>query len=145
MRGQLGWISRWPLAAKLFLPWIIGTGLWYAANPLMVMLGLMSRPETTTHLWQQSLLLGFGTYLAWESCLLVLLTLFLVNSYVYLGNYAFWASISTLANTLMSPLSWLPLRLGPLDLRAPLAIILVVGVAELGRAGLPWLFPRLPL
>jgi hypothetical protein len=142
---RLGWISRWPCLVKILLPLLAGTGLWYAAHPLIVSLGLMPRPASSSHLWQQALVMGLGTYLAWATCLVVLLGLYTINSYVYLGNYTIWTSINTAANAALRPFSWLPLRLGPVDLTAPLIIAASAWIIQVGQAGLLWLFQRVPM
>jgi hypothetical protein len=144
VRLQLGWVSRWPLAAKLLLPWLVGTALWYATNPLWIWLGIMPHPLSSAHRWQQAVVIGLGAYLVWRDFIVMLLSLYLLNSYVYLGNYSFWASVNAAARNLLRPMSWLPVRLGTFDFTAPVVIAIVIAVDQFGRTGLPWLYERLP-
>ncbi|HOW64973.1 MAG TPA: hypothetical protein P5186_17575 [Candidatus Paceibacterota bacterium] len=142
---QLGWIDRWPLTAKLLLPLISVTALWYFLNPVLVMADILPRPLSSTHLWQQALLMGIASYLAWRILIIPLLLLYVINNYVYLGNHPFWNSVNILATNLLRPLAWLPLRLGKLDLAAPLLIVLIFVAAEAGKANLPWVYQQLPI
>ena len=69
------------------------------------------------------------------------LALYVLNSYVYLGDFPFLNYVNTTTRGLLRPLRWLPLRIGRVDL-APLAgMALVLLAAELGRLGLARLQP----
>jgi uncharacterized protein YggT (Ycf19 family) len=142
---QLGWVDRWPRWVKLLLPLLGGGALWYAVNPLLVALEILPRPASPNHLLQQSLVMGLSTYLTWRYLILALLGLYVINSYVYLGNYPVWTSIHAAARNLLQPLAWLPLRIGSLDLIAPATMVLVFFLSRAGDLSLPWLFQRLPL
>jgi uncharacterized protein YggT (Ycf19 family) len=50
-----------------------------------------------------------------------------VSTYVYFGNAPFWKFITLTARNLLRPISWLPLRLGKLDL-APWIAVVIVGL-----------------
>ena len=69
------------------------------------------------------------------------LALYVLNSYVYLGDFAFLDFVNTTSHGLLRPLRRLPLRVGRVDL-APLAgMALVMLAAEYGRRGLGRLHP----
>jgi uncharacterized protein YggT (Ycf19 family) len=75
----------------------------------------------------------------------VVLLLHVVNSYLYLGNHAFWSFINATARNILAPLRWLPLRVGRVDLTPVVGIAVVLLGLGLGERGLTWLFSRLPL
>ena len=82
-------------------------------------------------------------YLTLKFLLLVLFTLHLVNSYVYLGEYSLWKFVNVATRELLRPVQWLPLRAGKIDF-APIAATVVVFVAaEFCQRGLTRLYERL--
>ena len=145
VRLHLGWVDSWPWPIKLLVPWIAIACFWYMANPGLVQLGMVATPRSTSHLWEQGLLVGAGSWLAWKYLVGGVLFLHVVNSYLYLGNWLIWAYITTTARQLMRPLAWMPLRLGQIDFVPVVAIALVFLIAELGQRGLTTLFGHLPL
>ena len=145
VRQHLGWVERWPAPLKILAPWLVVTGLWFAANPMLVRLGMTAAPRSPAHCWQQGAVIGAGTVLAWKNLIAVVLLLHVVNSYLYLGNHLFWSFINTTARNLLAPLRWLPLRVGRVDLTPIVGIAVVLLGLGLAERGLTWLFSRLPL
>lgn len=141
----LGWLDHWPVALKLLLPMMTGTLLWASLSPGFAWLGLIPSPQSAGHLWQQSLLLGVAAWLPWKILLLSLLAIYVVNSYIYLGRFAFLDFVSTTTRNLLRPLAFVPLRAGKIDLAPFVAVAAVVVVSELLERGLPALYRRLPL
>jgi uncharacterized protein YggT (Ycf19 family) len=68
----------------------------------------------------------------------------LLNTYVYLGNHPFWNYISQTGHRLLTPLKWLPLRLGKVELAPVVGMVLVLVLGELAERGLTLLYGRLP-
>jgi len=145
VRSHLGRVGRWPLAAKLLLPALSGTLLWALTLPGLVRMGIMSRPDSLAHFWEQALVLGLNSYLSWRLLITVVLALYLVNSYVYLGYSTFWGFINVTARNLLWPLSRWKLSWGKIDFIPLVGIGLVSLLAELAAYGLEALFGRLPL
>jgi len=50
-----------------------------------------------------SLVIGLGSYLVWKYIVAGVLTLHLVNSYVYLGNHPFWIHVNAVARRMLTP------------------------------------------
>jgi uncharacterized protein YggT (Ycf19 family) len=66
------------------------------------------------------------------------MALYVLNSFVYLGNHGFLAYVNLTAQRLLSVIRWLPLRMGKFDF-APLVMIgLVYGLEILLYRGLEW-------
>jgi hypothetical protein len=76
------------LALRLILPLLVAGGLWLALQPLLTTLAILP-PRVRTHGWNRRSS-SLGAYLAWKYFIAGLLTLHIVNSYVFLGNHAFW-------------------------------------------------------
>ncbi|MHB8523598.1 MAG: hypothetical protein ACYDH9_22975 [Limisphaerales bacterium] len=145
VRLHLGWFEAWPLALRALLPLLLGAAFWSGPGLGLVRLGIIPAPQSTAHLLQQAAVIGASTYLTWKYLIVALLGLHVLNSYVYLGNYPVWSYVNTTARHLLWPLTWLPLRLGRVDLAPVLGIALVWLLAEYGGRGLTQLYLRLPL
>ena len=145
LRQQLGWMEVLPAWLKLVLPLLAGAMLWVALNPLLLRLGLLPAPKSPVHCWEQSVVIGMATLLAWKSLLIGFWLLHLLNSYVYLGNHLFWNFVNVTSLNLLLPLRWLPLRLGRVDFAPLLALALVFWVGEFAPCWLTELYRRLPL
>ncbi|MGA2555824.1 MAG: hypothetical protein ABSG04_06065 [Verrucomicrobiota bacterium] len=141
VRLHLGRLERWPGGVKLLLPLLVMTALWCALNPLLLWRMEMVPRVSTWHLLAQGAVIGLAVYFALRFLVVGFLALYVVNSYVYLGDFAFLNFVNTTARGLLRPLRRLPLRVGRVDL-APLAgMALVLLAAELGRRGLARLQP----
>ena len=144
VRMQLGTVDRWPRWFKFFLPLIASMLLW----------GLLSWPFPWLHSQpamsiaqrlKESLFIGLSSYLTWKPIIGVLLALYLLNNYVYLGKNPFWNYVNATAFTLLRPLRGVPLRIGRVDFAPVVGIVLVFLIAELAGRGLAALYLRLPL
>jgi len=145
VRSHLGKVGRWPAAVRLLLPALGGTLLWALALEGLARLGIMSRPESPAQLWEQAGVLGLHSYLSWRLLIILVLALYLVNSYVYLGYSSFWGFINGTARNLLAPLSRWRWCWGKVDFIPLVAIGLVSLLTELAAYGLEALFRRLPL
>ncbi len=145
LRQQLGWLETLPAWLKLVLPLLAGALLWMALNPLSLKLGLLPAPKSSAQCWEQSLVIGLATVLAWKFLLIGFWLLHLLNSYVYLGNHPFWNFVNTTSRNLLLPLRWLPLRLGKVDFAPLVALTLVFWIGEFAPRWLTELYRRLPL
>jgi uncharacterized protein YggT (Ycf19 family) len=144
VRLHLGWIDHWPNAAKLLLPLLIMVLLWCGLHPLLASLSMVPRPSSPIRLVAQGAVAGLGAYLALRFLLIGVLALYLVNSYVFLGDFVFWKFVNNTARGVLRPLKRLPLRVGRVDLAPALAIALILIAAEFGRRGLGRLYLTLP-
>jgi len=145
VRAHLGRIARWPLTVRLLLPWMTLTGLWFVLTPLTSRLDLIPRPDTFGFALQSAMVVGLGGYLVWKYLIAGILLLYILNSYVYMGGSTFWNYINLSTQTLIRPVSFLPLRAGKFDF-APALVMVVVFLASHGmERGLTGLYGRLPL
>ncbi|MBI4326980.1 MAG: hypothetical protein HY674_17200 [Chloroflexi bacterium] len=144
VRLHLGWLEHWPALVKFFLPMAGGALLWLLASPGLVRLGLLPPPVSQVHLGEQAIVLGAATFLVWKFLITLLFLLYLLNSYVFLGNFPFWSFVNLTARNLLRPLNWLPLQIGKMDLAPLLGMALVLYLAEAGASWLAILYQRLP-
>jgi len=107
--------------------------------------GMTAAPSSPAHLVQQSLLVGFGTILAWKPIVIGVLVLAMLNTYLYLGTWSVWAYVQTTSRNLLRPLQRLPLRLGRVDFVPVLGLALAWLAFAYAESGLSLLFGRLPL
>jgi uncharacterized protein YggT (Ycf19 family) len=143
VRQHLGWMDRCPGAVKILLPLLAMIALWCALQPLLRSLSLVPKPLSTLEILAQGAIAGLSAYLVLKFLVVGVLALYLVNSYVFLGNYPFWNFVNNTAQRLLRPLSPLPLRIGRVDFAPALAIVLTVIVAEFARRGLGRLYLKL--
>ncbi len=142
---QLGWLARWYWPIRLLLPPVAGGLLWMAIHPLFVDMGILPAPRGSNHSWQVAGVLALSVVVAWKYVIGLFLALHLLNSYVYLGNSSFWKFVSLTGNRLSWPLSWLPLRIGKVDLAPALILIAVLVGAHFASVALAQLYRQLPL
>ncbi len=142
VRLHLSQLEHLPWFLKLFLPWVVVAALWLLSNPLLFQLG-MTPKIATSHLFAQSLLVGLAIFLSLKYLFIGFLLLYLLNSYVYLGEFPFWNFVNLTGRSLLRPFKALPLRVAKIDLTPIVSIAVIILLAELGRRGLALLFQRL--
>jgi len=142
---HLGWVDKWPWPIKLALPLVVAGTAWMALDPLLSELRLIQPPLSGTHRVEEAAVIGLGAYLTLRFLIGGLLILWLLTTYVYLGNNAFWSFVSLTGRNPLSPLRWAPLRIGKVDLSPVAGIFLVFIAAEFVQRGLTALYTRLPL
>jgi uncharacterized protein YggT (Ycf19 family) len=145
VRMQLGRIDYLPRGMKLFMPLVFTGLLWWLASWILTWLDIVPRPISEAHRIEESSVIGLSSYLTWKPIIGVLLTLYLLNNYVYFGKNPFWNYVNTTARTLLLPLRAVPLRIGRVDFAPVAGIVLVFLIAELAARGLAALYLRLPL
>jgi uncharacterized protein YggT (Ycf19 family) len=144
VRMPLGGMDRWPRWAKLVLPLVATAAFWWMASWVLASLQVIPKPVSPAHRLEESLVIALGSYLVWKYLIGALLTLHLLNSYIYFGKHPFWAYVNAEAQTLLSPLRALPLRVGKVDFAPIVGMALVFLVAEMAGRGLAFLYQRLP-
>ena len=125
---RLGPVASWPWVLQLLLPFVLTTAIWLAINPLLLKLNITSQPRSFVHLVEQGALVGLGIVFSLKYLIPCLLLLHLLLTYVYLGPNPIWEFISGTSKNMLSPLNWIPLRLGKLDLAPVVGILLAVGL-----------------
>jgi uncharacterized protein YggT (Ycf19 family) len=143
VRLHLGSIARWPWPLKSLLPLAIAGLLWLGLNPLLAYWQIIPPARSPVHRLEQAAAIGVGAYLTWKYLVGAILVLYLLSSYVYLGNHSFWSFIALTGRNLVSPLHWLPLRIGKIDLSPIVGIALVLFAAALAERWLTQFYARL--
>jgi uncharacterized protein YggT (Ycf19 family) len=144
VRAQLGLLDRWPGGLKLLLPLLFTAAFWWLIHPWLVRLALVPRQVNSD--WRvlaQGAVIGLAAYLALKFFLVGILSLHLLSSYVYLGEWPLWDFVNTTARSLLRPLQWLPLRAGRVDFAPALPVVLLLSAAAFTQRGLTHLFQRL--
>lgn len=136
LRLHLGPVERWPVWAKLLAPLFLLTLLWYIATWPLTYWGILPSPASGGQRWQQALLIGAGSYLAWKVLIIGVLALHIVSSYVYFGKNPFWQHLDVVARLLLRPLRVLPLRLGRVDFSPLVGIALALLLAAVVEQGI---------
>ncbi len=139
----LGRVDGWPRWAKILLPLFATAALWWLTSWLFVWLQIIPHISMAAR-FEQSCVIGLGSYLVWKFPLVILLTLHLLNSYIYFGRQPFWKYVNVTAQKLLGSLKNVPLQLGKVDFAPLLALAVVFFAAELAARGLNWLYLRLP-
>lgn len=123
---QLGAPARWPSIVQMVLPFFVCAAMWMLCHPLLMHIGVTSRPRSNIVLLAQGLMLGLNAYLSLKLLLAAILFANVIVSYVYLGSNPIWDFVSTTSRNILRPLNWLPLRIGKLDFAPLTAIVLIV-------------------
>ena len=139
VRLHLGRLARMPYAVKLLLPLVVVMTLWCLLNPFFVRIDLVPKVPAG-QLLGQAAVLGLAVYFTAKFLVIGFLVLYLVNSYVYLGDYSFWNFVNNTARAILRPLKPLPLRIGRVDLAPAVGVVLVALAAEFGSRGLDLLY-----
>lgn len=143
VRMQLGNMDRRSPALKLFLPLVVVSILWWLGSWLFAQMQIIPQPLSEWNRAGEALVVGVGSYLAWSYVAIALLFAHLLNSYVYFGRNPFWNFVAAEAQTLLSPLKKIPLRLGKVDFAPLIGIALVFLFAGAAGRFLIWLYQRL--
>lgn len=144
VKVPLGRVDGWPRWAKIILPFFATALCWWLASWVFGWLQLMPKVISPAERFEQSLIIGAGSYLLWKFPLGAILLLHLLNSYVYFGKHPFWKYVNATAQKLLSPLEKIPLGIGKVDF-APLLGLVVLFLAAEGIAyQLGRLYTKLP-
>ena len=143
VRMQLGGIDGWPRWAKIISPPAVTALVWGLASwPFAWM--HPGQTMSAAHRFEEAVVIGLGSYLAWKFVTAVLLVLHLLNTYIYFGKHPFWNYVNVTAQNLIAPLRKIPLRAGRVDFAPVVGIAIIFFAAELAERGLVWLYARLP-
>jgi uncharacterized protein YggT (Ycf19 family) len=142
VRAHLGRLDRLPLAVKWLLPLLLAFIAWLALEQLLVRWQILPQPKSFSVSIMTATILAVGVYLSWKFALVAVLLLYLLNSYVYLGEHHFWNFISQSARNLLSPFRRLPLHVGRVDFAPVVALFLVFFASEMLERTLTLLYIR---
>lgn len=140
----LGRVDDWPVWAKILLPLVATSVLWWSLTWLLSWLQICPPMVSMAQRIEQSLVIGLASYLVWKFPLGAILVLNLLNSYIYFGKHPFWNFVNVTAQKIMQPLRKIPLRAGKVDFAPVVALVLLFFTAELAGHGLNRLYIRLP-
>ncbi len=144
VKVPLGRVDGWPRWTKILLPFFATALCWWLASWVFGWLQITPKIISPAERFEESLIIGAGSYLLWKFPLGAILLLHLLNSYVYFGKHPFWKYVNVTAQKLLSPLEKIPLRIGKVDFAPLLGLVVLLLVAE-GVAYQLWrLYTKLP-
>ena len=143
VRLQLGRIDGWSPGLKLALPPVVAAISWWLVSWVLAWLQIDTEPTSTFCRIEESFIIAVQSYLTWKFPIAALLTLYLLNSYIYFGRHPLWNYINVTCQALLRPLKKIPLRVGKADFTPVVGIALVFLIAELAERGLSSLYARL--
>jgi uncharacterized protein YggT (Ycf19 family) len=126
VRAHLGPLAKLHPWLCLVLPFWASFLFWLAMAPLLATIHVHLPIRSFAQLCGEAAVVGLGGWLLWRYVVGIVLLLHIISSYVYFGNAPFWKFISATAQNLLRPVTWLPLRLGKVDLAPILALALVI-------------------
>ena len=129
IRGQLGWLDKIPWWLKLIVPSIVAGLGWMALAFVLVEIDLLPEMQNPQALRGQASAFALAALLAWKWLLIFIFAVHLLNLYVYLGTHPVWPYLSSAAQKILLPLSFL--RVGKVDLSPIVGIIAVFVITEL--------------
>lgn len=141
IRLQLGFYTRLPRIVQFILPLLLVIVLWIVVQPLLVATGVMGQARAESQVVLQGALLSGCLLLTLKILLPVLLLLYLVTTYVYLGASPLWDMVTNTGRKIVSPIGVLPVRMEKFDFSPIVAIILILLLLH----GLPELLLRIAL
>lgn len=142
VRVWLGRLERLPVAIKLLLPLAVTALAWCLIHPLLARLDLVPA-NALGRLLAQGAVIGLAACLTLKFLIVALLLLYLINSYVYLGEFPLWNFVDATTRRLLQPLQKVPLRVWKIDFAPVLSMVLVLLAAEYAQRGLAQLYQRL--
>jgi uncharacterized protein YggT (Ycf19 family) len=123
---HLGWLEALPGVSKLVFPIVAATLLWYGLNPVLNMLQI-APASTPARLIGQGALIGVAFFGHLQYPLIAVLVFHLIDSYVYLGDHAFWSWSTGTTHHLLRPMRVIPLVAGNVDFAPLIALGLLIG------------------
>jgi len=124
-RLQLGRVSRLPLWVQIILPAVLTLAVWAGVRPVIGMIGSVGAAHSSTQVIQQGCLLFLALVTSLKFLLPIILLLYMLSTYVYLGNNPLWDFVTNVSRAFLTPFGRMKLRSSKLDF-APLAGVVVI-------------------
>lgn len=141
---QLGSAAYWHPGLKVLALGCTGAGLWIGFGLLSLQIGVLPEEWTLGVLFMQSPIVAASFWTLYLVAIMAVIGLYLLNSYVYLGEKVVWKFIDETAKFYLSGLRQLPLVFGRIDLAPMLGLLLYWLLYRILEAGLQAVFERLP-
>ena len=130
VRVQLGRPNRWPVAVKWLLPFLLCSTAWWLASWLLAWLHIIPAPGAASRRLAGAAIIGLEPYPTLKFLFGALLSLYLLNSYIYFGKHPFWAYVNAVSQNLLRPIRIIPLRVGRVDFAPLIGIAAVFLLAQ---------------
>ncbi|HEY1171727.1 MAG TPA: hypothetical protein VGH19_10175 [Verrucomicrobiae bacterium] len=150
VKRHLGWLAVLPAWMRVLIPAVIAYVAWLILSKYFGYLRILPDARNATAWLTQGLVVSLSIYLLIKLLVYAVMALYILNSFVYLGNHAFLAYMNTTAQRMLKIVRWLPLRAGKFDFAPFLMIGLVFlldfllqrGFGAEQKYGLIWLFQQ---
>lgn len=137
VRRHLGWASVLPAWLRALLPALVAFLVWLILSKYFSYLRILPESRNWTAWLTQGLVIALAVYLLVKLLVLAVMAIYVVNSFVYLGNHAFLAYVNTTAQRMLTVVRWIPLRVAKLDFSPWVLSALVIGLDYALKYGIP--------
>ncbi|MDP7011878.1 MAG: hypothetical protein QF685_10895 [Verrucomicrobiota bacterium] len=122
LKAQFGRIGNWPVAMHWLTTLALAVGVHFGELEWMKTIGVLSQPADIPRLLPILIVLDLQ---AMVHLTLLLLALYLLNSYVYFGEQNFWRNVDKSGGRLLMPLRPIRMVVGKIDFAPVLALGIV--------------------
>jgi hypothetical protein len=125
IRLQLGRVGHLPTWVQFILPLFATIILWMTVHPALAWIGIVAPAHSQLQVLGQGALLWVVLLISLKLLLPVVLMLYMLSSYVYLGHSPLWEFVATTSAGIMRPLHPQRLRSSKLDFAPLVGIVLI--------------------
>jgi len=124
---HLGVLEIFPWFVRIITPFLGVLLFWYCLTPILLKFQMMHK-VSFMHELGQGILISLAFYSQLGYLIIGILGVYVLNTYIYFGDFTLLNFIQATGNNLLRPLRqrWLPMTFGKVDLAAPIAIVIVV-------------------
>ena len=122
LKAQFGWIGNWPATMHWLTTLALAVGVHFGELKWMETIGVLSQPADIPRLLPILITLDLQ---AMVYLTMLLLALYLLNSYVYFGEQNFWRNVDESGRRLLMPLRPIRMVVGKIDFAPVLALGIV--------------------
>ncbi len=119
LKAQFGWIGNWPTSVHWLATLVLAVGVHFGELEWMKTIGVLSLPSDNLLLLPLLVTLDLQ---AMVYLTMLLLALYLLNSYVYFGEHNLWRNVDESGRRLLMPLRPVRMVVGKIDLAPVLAL-----------------------
>jgi uncharacterized protein YggT (Ycf19 family) len=123
----LGFLPGRHVLIQVTVLMLLGIGGWIGLGLMFGWVGILPSNVGMSQLIWQAIWISASAWLSLFWLILVLMILYLIHSYVYLGNWEGWVWVEGMGERLLEPFEMLPLQWARIDL-SPCIILLMNGI-----------------
>jgi len=132
-------VIKWPVIFRILLPGMVTAPLWFLFCLILEKINIFP-VQTLKSVFCESLVMGLCAYLPWCHLLALLIFIYFLNSYIYLGGSPIWNYLHFFTRKILTPLYFLPLQISKIDFTPVAGMAIVFLIYENAVKGLSILF-----